>query len=95
MTVDLLFEWLNGLGFESLSRKIQSKSEYRREINIMKQLVLKNGLGAFNVLIQGKGLPNSGGQYTTRFNFWDETQISIVPTESHMSWNPKYNTSRL
>ena len=67
------FEWLNRLGFDALSRVIQD----RREMRLANQLVLEDSLGAFNVLIQRKGLTNLGGDFTGLSNIWQNDQIIL------------------
>ncbi len=81
------FEWLNRLGFDALSRVIQD----RREMRLANQLVLEDSLGAFNVLIQRKGLTNLGGDFTGLSNIWQNDQIRLEATKNHMAGARQHN----
>ena len=81
------FEWLNRLGFDALSRVIQD----RREMRLANQLVLEDSLGAFNVLIQRKGLTNLGEDFTGLSNIWQNDQIRLEATKNHMAGARQHN----
>ena len=81
------FEWLNRLGFDALSRVIQD----RREMRLANQLVLEDSLGAFNVLIQRKGLTNLAGDFTGLSNIWQNDQIRLDATKNHMAGARQHN----
>ena len=81
------FEWLNRLGFDALSLVIQD----RREMRLANQLVLEDSLGAFNVLIQRKGLTNLGGDFTGLSNIWQNDQIRLEATKNHMAGARQHN----
>ena len=81
------FEWLNRLGFDVLSRVIHD----RREMRLANQLVLEDSLGAFNVLIQRKGLTNLAGDFTGLSNIWQNDQIRLDATKNHMAGARQHN----
>ena len=74
-------EWLNRLGFRDLSDMIQNRQEKR----LMNQLVLEDGMGYFNVLIQSKESVNLHSEFATACNVWQDTQITLNPTKNHLS----------